>query len=340
MPIAYSARLGEISAGQFDAATRKAGLGRFVAAEPTEGGLFGQNVLLTTTEGEFVFRGAPHWYRGEQNDAWQFPKEQLFADLLHADTRAPVAWPQTLDNSGEHFAWPYLIMPRLPGVCLAIRNGWAALAPDERNQVAAAMGETLAELHRLTWSFAGDFDPAARGLTPYPDGYGAHLAAEIGSQQGAALATGAMLPEDVAWLDGLVAADRSTPESTTASYLHNDYHDGNILVEQVSGAWRVSGVVDLMTSNFGDPAADLVRQACTWLDRRPACMPHFLAAYRAGGGAAAPSAPRLALVVAYERLGMWLYHTRPDVDSDWPRGRTFRGWARPYVDRLSEAVLS
>lgn len=336
----YSARLGKISDGQFDAAARKAGLGRFVAAAPTEGGLFGQNVLLTTTEGEFVFRGAPHWFRGERNDAWQFPKEQLFVDLLHANTRAPVAWPQTLDDSGEHFPWPYLIMPRLPGVCLAVRNGWAGLGHDERDQVAAAMGETLAELHSLTWPFAGDFDPAAKSLTPYPDGYGAYLAAEIGSQQEAALANGAMLPDDVAWLDGLIAADRSTPASTSASYLHNDYHDGNILVEQVAGAWRVSGVVDLMTSTFGDPAADLVRQACNWLDRRPACVPHFLAAYRAAGGAARPCAARLALVTAYERLLMWAYHTRPDVTSDWPRGLSFNGWARPYVDRLSEAVLS
>lgn len=87
----YSARLGAVGDDQFAAAVRKASLGTFVGAEPVTGGLFGQNVFLTTTHGEFVFRGAPHWRNGTACDAWQFPKERLYADLLQAQTAAPVA---------------------------------------------------------------------------------------------------------------------------------------------------------------------------------------------------------------------------------------------------------
>ena len=59
--VIYSQRLGGISNEQLDAAARRLNVGRFVSAAPTRSGLFGQNLFLTTTEGEFVLRGAPHW---------------------------------------------------------------------------------------------------------------------------------------------------------------------------------------------------------------------------------------------------------------------------------------
>src|SRR5262245_14730368 len=91
----YSERIGAISDAQFAAAVRRLNLGRFVKAEPTTSGLFGQNVFLTTTAGEFVLRGAPHWVKDRhesawrREDRWQFTKEKFFADQLHARTNAP-----------------------------------------------------------------------------------------------------------------------------------------------------------------------------------------------------------------------------------------------------------
>ena len=332
----YSARLGEIADSQFDAALRRAGLGRFVAARACPGGLFGQNVFLTATSGEYVFRGAPHWYAGGPNDAWQFPKERLYADLLHAGTRVPVAWPQILDASCDHFPWPYLIMPRLPGASL---GSPPALEHDDAVAVAAAMGDALAGLHALTCLFAGDFDPDIRAIAPYPSGYGVHLAGELDRSRAAARARNALTPEDEAWLDSLLDADACTPGPAATTYVHNDFNLGNVLFEKADGVWRVSGVADLMTSGFGDPAADLVRPACAWLDADPAAADAFLAAYRAAGGPAAPTAARLALLVAHERLLIWEYFTRPDAPETGLRSRAFSPWASRYADRLAKRLL-
>ncbi|MBS0411625.1 MAG: aminoglycoside phosphotransferase family protein [Proteobacteria bacterium] len=337
----YSARLGAIADSQFDAALADAGLGRFVAASSPSDGLFGQNVYLTSTTGEFVFRGAPHWYQGGPNDAWQFPKERLYADLLHNHTRVPVAWPQILDDSRKHFPWPYLIMPRLPGVSLAATGELEALPPEERLAVARAMGEALAGLHALAWPFSGDFDPAAQGLVPYEGGYRAHLAGEVRRLRDEGRQDGLLSADDEAWLNALLAADAVTPEPDGGTYIHNDYHLGNVLLAR-QGAnghaeprWAVTGVVDLMTSAFGDPAADLARLAFAFLDRDPPCAGAFLAAYRAAGGPAHPGEPRLALLVAYERLLIWSYFKRPDVDADWLKGQAFTAWTRRYLDRLA-----
>lgn len=63
----YSQRLGMISETQFQAA-----LGRFIQAEPIPFGNFGQNVFVSSTTGEYVLRGQPHFW-------WQFPTEQFFS---------------------------------------------------------------------------------------------------------------------------------------------------------------------------------------------------------------------------------------------------------------------
>jgi len=75
----YSKRLGHITPDQFQAALTRLHLGDYVKAEPVSFGLFGQNVFLTSTRGEFVFRGALHY-------PWQFPTEQFFVDKLHVQT--------------------------------------------------------------------------------------------------------------------------------------------------------------------------------------------------------------------------------------------------------------
>ena len=331
----YSDRLGAIRDDQFAVAVRKAGLGTFLSAAPTTGGLFGQNVFLTTTDGDYVLRGTPHWHRGGPNDAWQFPKERLYADLLHARTRAPVAWPQLLDASCEGFPWPYLITPRLPGVCLQDPAARKGLTREDFLEVARAMGQTLVDLQALTWDFAGDFDPDVQALVAYPGGYAGHLAREIRSAADASRLNGTLTAEDERWLAALMQADAEVAHGPDRSFVHNDYTLGNVLFERCAEGWRVSGVVDLMTCCFGDPAADLVRQSCAWIDVAPDCAATFLTAYRQAGGCAAPSSARLAALAAYERLMIWGYFTRPEVADPRFSGLTFRAWAEPYLHRLA-----
>ena len=156
----YSERLGPITDEQFAAAASRLGLGVFQSATPTSAGMFGQNVFIRTTQGEFVLRGAPHWVKGpgetdyRPQDRWQFAKEAFFARLLHERTAAPAPWPYLLDEASDIFGWPYAVMPRMPGACYDERSVPEALAPQDRRDVAAAMGSMLAEMQTLTSPFA------------------------------------------------------------------------------------------------------------------------------------------------------------------------------------------
>ena len=105
----YSKRLGNISDEQLQRALSHINLGTFLQAEPIPFGLFGQNLFVTSTAGEFVLRGVPHY-------DWQFPTEKFFIDELHAKTSISVPYPYLLNPSTEIFGWSFVMMPKMSGL--------------------------------------------------------------------------------------------------------------------------------------------------------------------------------------------------------------------------------
>jgi aminoglycoside phosphotransferase (APT) family kinase protein len=324
----YSERLGAISDLQFAAVAARFNLGRFVSAAPTIGGLFGQNVFLTTTEGEFVLRGAPHWVKGiderdyRREDRWQFTKERWFAEQLHAHTKAPVPWPMRHDETSDIFGWPYLVMPKMPGRCFNEREIVKALAPVDRRGVATALGENLAEMQRLTSPFAGDFSPVSIALEAYPEGAVGSIVRE--ARAIAASCGDRLSADDLGWIEA--AAERATGDVAN-TYVHCDYKLNNLTVMKEGGRWQVSGLFDLHEARFADGGLDVVRTACSYLDTEPELAQVFRDAY---GKALDPA--RTTLYVLNDRLKFWEYFSRPEHSVEWLRGKTFRHWAQRYVD--------
>jgi len=167
-PPAYSQRLGVLAPDQFQAALARFELGDFVEATPVSGGLFGQNVFVTSTQGQYVLRGMPHY-------PWQFPKERFGAALLHERTQVPVAYPYLLDTSTDIFGWNYLLMPRMPGVAPADDQ----LTDADQVGIARALGRNLAQMHGLTWPFAGEYDLTSNTIQPFGEGYRQWLSADV-----------------------------------------------------------------------------------------------------------------------------------------------------------------
>lgn len=329
----YSSRLGAISDEQFQSVAARLNLGRFLRAEPTVSGLFGQNVFVSTSEGEFVLRGAPHWVNGAPNDRWQFTKEAFFARLLHEHTDAAVPWPMLHDQQSDILGWPYLVMPRMPGSCFDERTILEALDEENRRAVAVALAEGLVEQQRLTSPFAGDFDPSVT-LCPYPHGNTRHVIDETRLIAAEARNNGAFTDEDDRYIESAAERALAVNASRPNVYVHGDYKLNNLTVIRRGAKWVVSGVFDLHESHYGDGAADVVRQACSYLDTDAALAKTFLEVYRSGAGDDPSLAERLPLYVVQDRIKFWGYFTRPDTLADWTKGRTFRRFAQRYVDRI------
>jgi len=331
----YSQRLGVLAPDQFQAALAWFELGDFVEATPISGGLFGQNVFVTNTQGHYVLRGRLHY-------PWQFPKERFGATLLHERTQVPVAYPYLLDASTDIFGWNYLLMPRLQGVCPADKQ----LTDAEQVGIARAMGRNLAQLHALTWPFAGEYDLTSDTIQPFGEGYPQWLIADV--RRWLALARGhgtATTAADVIWAERVMRdAQSALAVGFQPCFLMNDYNPGNVLVDRVQGEWRVTGLFDLMEYYFGDGKADMIRLMASYLDgsQHPNMqLAHaFGTAYLESRPARPGFAERYALFMLRDRLITWEYGTRPR--HDWfPEGRSFRDYTERYIvsSRLFEPAV-
>ena len=346
----YSDRLGLISDSQFQAALDRFSLGRFLQAEAIPFGIFGQNVFVSSTTGEYVLRGQPHFW-------WQFPTEQFYARQLSERTAVPVPWPYLIDSTPDIFGWSFAIMPRMSGLQLADPQVKERLGLADKLGIAEALGENLAQMQQLTWPITGRYSAVSDAVEPlelaselawpFPPESDAQLASRKPTiityrervkanlrhqlrqaQKSNAAATN---DEDIAWVEERIAeAQDALDEPFEPCFVMEDYKEGNLVVMQQEGRWLVSGVFDLMQCHFGDGEADLSRQIGDYLNEEPSLAAAFFAAYRKSRPLRPGFALRFPIYMLLDRAILWAFFQSSGWRF-WPEHWTFRDWASQYT---------
>jgi aminoglycoside phosphotransferase (APT) family kinase protein len=289
--------------------------------------LFGQNVLLDTTRGRYVLRGAPHY-------EWQFSKERYFAQMIRERTRVPAPWPYLINDATDIFGWAYAIMPRLPGEQLQDPATRTARTDADRLGIAAAMGEALALLQEATWPVHAWYDVEKGELAPLEKPFAEWHADWTGGYwlDRCRAASTATTDGDVAWVRKVIEGSLdSLAVPLQPAIVHTDYTEGNVVAQRDgAGIWRVTGVFDLMDLYMGDGEADIVRSYASYYCRSPEIARAFLRAYHALRPERPRFAERFPMYMLHDRLIFWEYGQRNKL---WFReGMTLRDWAEPQVE--------
>jgi hygromycin-B 7''-O-kinase len=333
---AYSRRLGSIEPEQFQAALDRFELGTLISAEAIPFGLFGQNVKLRTSTGEFELRGAAHYN-------WQFPKERLVASLLHTQTPVAAPWPYLLDLDESIFGWRhgYVLMPRLAGLQLADPKVAARLTKEEQTAIAFAVGKNLRDLQRAESPFAGHYDHELGAFRPLEEEFPDWVAAEIRQSAARCVGRGDITPSDRRWIEARVDEARDELAVPYRPVLvHHDYKEANLTVGLEAGEWKVTGVFDLMEAFFGDGELDLVRQIADYIDRgEDVLAKSFLDGFLLEAPLRPGALRRLGVYLIHDRMIIWDYFHQPEIAGEWWYGEiAVRDWLEGYLASLASLL--
>lgn len=324
----YSKRLGRISPEQFQAALTHFDLGEYVKAESIPFGLFGQNVFLTSTQGEFVLRGLPHY-------PWQFPTEQFIVNQLYERTQAPVPYPYLLEMSEAIFGWSFVIMPRLPGLQLQDKAVVSKLTVSDRVATARALARMLVEVQNLTWEYAGKYDVEHNTVQSFEKHYRDWRIDCIREKVSAAQSYNEHTTlSDVKWIERVIArAEPVLHVPYTPCVVLGDYGEHNTIFMETEGEWHVTGVFDLMTAHFGDGQADLSLPVTDYLKQNESFADTFVAEYLRSKPIGPGFVKHQQVYMLDLKLSFWRYWQEHNGGMPGEeKSLTFEEWAKPSIE--------
>ena len=168
-----------------------------------------------------------------------WPGNRIEAQLLAAvAAQLPTPTPQ-VHAAGEHDGWGYVLMSRLPGVPLD--TAWDRVSAQDRNRLAAQLGETIAALHQMPLPVIKDWWPA-----DWPSFVSQQQARRVREQRELGL--------PAVWADQIpeFLAAVTLPAGLPV-LLHTEVMREHLLVDQgPAGAWRLSGLIDFEPAMRGE----------------------------------------------------------------------------------------
>jgi aminoglycoside phosphotransferase (APT) family kinase protein len=233
-----------IDPGRLAALFAQHGLPEPKAVEPMSGGEVNGMLLV---DGELVVR-----YNRRDPELPKLEKEAHIYRRLQRATDVPCPEVLALDTTRDQVPYDVLILRRVAGTDGA--QVWQSLDEPAREHLSEEAGRICGAIHGLQWLGYGDYNVETGTFGEFARWTDMLLARlqEVAEQ---ALASGA-LPQPI--IDGVITelndGDSVLETASPPVLVHGDLHPGNLVLDQSSGAWHVSAIVDWEWSLAADAA--------------------------------------------------------------------------------------
>src|SRR5262249_498463 len=205
---------------------------------------------------------------------WKMEKELYVYRLLDRIEGLPTPSILGSDSSKELLPQNYALMTALDGQPLSsVATSLSALA---LRDVYFQMGTLLAKVHGVRFDAFGYITTGVVSSHPTNEAY-MRFQFQKKLAEFEALGGDAALGRTVA---EYVETHRDLLSRAGAAALcHNDYHEGNVLVAEREGAWRVTGIIDVENAVSADPLLDIAKTDYYAIRADEAKREGFLAGY-------------------------------------------------------------
>jgi len=289
-------------------------------------------VFLTSTKGEYVFRGRPFYNE-------QFDVEKFAVENLREKTNVTTAYPYIIDNDTDIFGFKYAIMPRMSGI--QTMNGGTLildLSKDERLKIARAMATALAEMHKLTFELV-KYQKDADLFTPpnMLQEYSAHAELTIGRIANEIEDLIEIKSDDIKYINDIIMKNKdSLLIPFEPRFLMGDFKEDNVLFSNDNSEWKVCAVFDFAMSHFGDCEKDLSRICAMYIDedemdKNASLTKEFVNTYIKLNPPREKFLERLKLYMLEERKGIWWW-AKTQNRAWWDKNMNFTEWLAPYLN--------
>jgi fructosamine-3-kinase len=214
-----------------------------------------------------------------------FVHEARALDYLHTYTRFPCPQVYLQDGSAQIIPYAFLLLETIPGLSLAELH----LPPEDYGSIERQLAGVLLELHGHTRLRYGDIGEGP-GIGRWSDVFVPRLL----EMRYKAEVVNRLPPVVLAGIDAAIqSAHVALQDQGPPTLVHGDLWDGNLIVRQEEGSWRLAGIVD-PGLEYADVEVELAYLECfnTWREA-------FFGAY----AAARPIRPGY----ARRRLFYWLH---------------------------------
>lgn len=327
-----SNKLGSISDSALQSMLDRFNLGKLITSQKTEKGAMGQTMFVTSTEGEFVFKGNPLF-------SGQFAEEKYFVENIDQRTGIAVPTPYLIDDRADIFDWEYCIMPRLNGSHMNSQQFKANQKIEDKLEIAELMAITFIGLHSWKVTEYGELDTRDFTIRPFENSYRAWLYSRIKFWLEDAKKYSVITSKDMLWVEELLETSQAYFDKLSSpTFVMGDFKADNFLLALENNTWRLGGLFDFTNSYFGDPLADLIKMIIMYIDNdEEEVAKHLVSVYLNQTEQIEAYKERIRVHMLQQRILDWGCAKAMGMVT-WDDELSFADWVGPYIDAAMNLV--